>query len=245
LRNKSPELSGLLLFQNHLPNHSYMTDYYQLSLNLLIKLLQNSGYENWINWLSEDIHLWKTEGSTEHHLRAYGGMGSFNDVVIGDSDEVGIWKGRVFGIVQSLAYSLAKGNIKTAPLEEKFYSNESHAISGWRCRNCGKAIINERDIEVYLSNFFVPKFFVKYIKQGNPEEILNIEKMINSTEVLQKKQNIKHSVEAKGISFPSENNWLWTCPNCGSSDVCAYHWNIEEDDSNLYEANDNLSINKS
>jgi predicted RNA-binding Zn-ribbon protein involved in translation (DUF1610 family) len=222
-----------------------MTDYYQLSLNLLLKLLENSGYDNWINWISEDIRLWKTEGTTEHHLRAYGGMGSFNDVVVGNNDEMGLWKSRVFGIVQTLAYSLAKSNIKTAPLEESFYGNESYEISGWRCRNCGNAIINERNIDIYLSTFFVPKFFVKYLKQGNVEEILNIEKLINSAEVLQKKQNVKNVVVANGIAFSSVNDWLWTCPKCGSGEVCSYRWNISKDDSNLHEADDNLAINKS
>ena len=222
-----------------------MTDYYQIALSLLLKLLENSGYDNWINWITEDVRLWKTEGTTEHHLRAYGGTGSFNDVVIGDNDEMGLWKGKVFSIVQTLAYSLAENNSKNILLKENFYENEPNEISGWRCRNCGNAIINERNIDIYLASFFVPKFFVKYLKQGNIEEILNIEKMINLAEVFQKKQKIKCLVIDNGIDFSLENNWLWNCPNCNSGEVCSYHWNISKDDSNLQKADDNLTINKS
>jgi hypothetical protein len=222
-----------------------MTDYYKTALNLLITMLKDSGYDNWINWLSEDIRLWESEHTTEHHLRAYGGMGSFNDIVIGNNDTIGLWKDKVFSIVQALVYSLAKGIIKTASLEESFYSNEPTEISGWRCRNCGNASINERNIDIYLSAFFIPKFFVKYLKQDTIEEILDIEKMINSSEVLQKKQNVKYLVEANGIAFSAINDWLWACPNCGSSDVCTYRWNITKDDLSLQEADDNLPINKS
>jgi hypothetical protein len=222
-----------------------MTDYYKTALSLLITMLKDSGYDNWINWLSEDIRLWESEHTTEHHLQAYGGMGSFNDVLIGNNDETGIWKGKVFSIIQTLAYSLAKGNITTAPLEESFYGNEPHEISGWRCRNCGNASINERNINIYVSAFFIPKFFVKYLKQGNIEEILSIEKMINSAEVLQKKQNIKHLVLANGIGFSPINDWFWTCPKCSSNEVCSYRWNIAKDDLSLQEADDNLAINKS
>ncbi len=222
-----------------------MTDYYKIALNLLIEMLKDSGYDNWINWLLEDIRLWESEHSTEHHLRAYGGMGSFNDVGIGNNDTVGLWKGRVFSTVQTLTYSLAKGNVKTAPLEESFYGTEPYEISGWRCRNCGNASINERNVDIYLSAFFVPKFFVKYIKNNNIESILDIEKMINSSEVLQKKRNVKHLFLANNIAFLSLNDWLWTCPNCGSNEVCSYRWNVAKDYLSLQESDDNLPINKS
>lgn len=221
-----------------------MIDYYKTSLNLLIEILKDSGYDNWINWLTEDVRLWETERTTEHHLRAYGGVGSFNDVVIGNNDEEGLWKGRVFGIVQTLAYSLAKGDIKTASLEENFYGSEPNEISGWRCRNCGNAIISERNVNIYLSTFFIPKFFIKYLKQDTIEEILDIEKMINSKEVLHKKQNIKYLVVANGINFSIKNDWLWTCPNCASVDVCSYRWLVDTDGSKLIEADDNLEIKK-
>lgn len=222
-----------------------MIDYYKTALNLLIEMLKGSGYDNWINWLKEDIRLWETERTTEHHLRAYGGMGSFNDVVIGNNDTIGLWKDSVFGVIKSLAYSLAKGNIQTASLEENFYGNELTEISGWRCKNCGNAIINERNISIFLSTFFIPKFFVKYLKESNIEAILDLEKMIHSAEVLQKKQKVESLVVANGIAFSPTNEWLWTCSKCGSGEVCSYRWNISENDSKLMEADDNLAINKS
>ena len=221
-----------------------MTDYYKTSLNLLIKILQNSGYDNWINWLTEDIHLWETERKTEHHLRAYGGMGSFNDVIISNNDTAGLWKGNVFGIIQTLVYNLAKGNISTASLDENFYSNPPREISGWRCQNCGHAIINARNIDIYLASVFIPKFFVKHLKEDNISEILAIEKMINAGEVLLKKQKIESLVVANGITFSTNNEWLWTCSKCGSGQVCAYRWLINSDASTLIEADDNLAINK-
>jgi predicted RNA-binding Zn-ribbon protein involved in translation (DUF1610 family) len=221
-----------------------MTDYYKTALNLLIEMLKDSGYDNWVNWLAEDIRLWETEQTTEHHLRAYGGMGSFNDVVIGNNDEVGLWKGRVFSTIQTLAYSSAKGNIQTASLEENFYGNEPTEISGWRCRNCGNAIINERNVDIYLSAFFIPKFLVKYLKEDNIEAILNIEKMLNSVNVIDKRQKVKSSITANGITFSSTNEWLWTCPNCGSGEVCSYRWLINDAVSTLIEADDNLEIKK-
>ncbi len=219
-----------------------MTDYYKISLNLLIKILKDSGYDNWINWLTEDIRLWEMERTTEHHLQAYGGMGSFNDVVIGNNDTMGLWKGSVFGSIQTLAYSLAKGD--NAPLNKDFYQYQSNEISGWQCRVCGHAIINARNVEIYIASYFIPKFFAKYLKEDHLPEILDVEKMVLSEEVTQKRQAIESLIKNTGITFSETNDWLWTCPKCGSGEVCSYRWLINNDASILTEADDNLEIKK-
>ena len=36
--------------------------------------------QNWIDWLERDIQDWTQRREVSHHLRAYGGMGSFNDL---------------------------------------------------------------------------------------------------------------------------------------------------------------------
>lgn len=220
-----------------------MTDYYKLSLEMLIQLLHGEGYENWEKWLSEDIRLWETEKSTEHHLRAYGGMGSFNDVPMGTNDTVGIWKRKLFGTVQTLAYSFAKGEISTVPLDESFYDYGSNEMSGWRCRDCGEAKIKKRDIEIYISNVFLPKFFVEYIQQDKLIEILVLEKLINSEEIIQKRKDIEALVQNSGIELSDSAEWLWICPKCQSKETCAYRWILTENGTKLMEADDNLGMN--
>lgn len=37
-------------------------------------------FQNWIDWLERDIQDWNQRREVAHHLRAYGGMGSFNDL---------------------------------------------------------------------------------------------------------------------------------------------------------------------
>ncbi len=220
-----------------------MTDYYKLSLELLIKLLAGEGYENWQKWLSEDIRLWETDYSTEHHLRAYGGMGSFNDVIFCEDDTNSIWKRKMFGTVQTLAYSFAKGEISTIPLEESFYSYGSTQISGWRCRDCGEAKINEAAIENYISNIFLPKIFVEYIKKDKLSEIVDVEKVRNSEEISRKRKEIESIIQKSSIELANSEKWLWTCPKCQSKETCAYRWYLTENDTKLIEADDNLALN--
>lgn len=219
-----------------------MTDYYKKSLEILVKILQAEQYDHWANWMLEDLKFWETTKSVEHHLHAYGGMGSFNDVVIGGNDREGIWESRVFGNVQTLAYSLAKGDTLKTILEGIANRPNISEISGWRCRNCGDARINDRDIEFYIVNEFIPKFFVEYIREDKFDEVMNIPKLIDSEEVTKKRESLIDLIKGTNIILNPDTNWVWTCPKCGSSAVCAYRWNVLENEFKLVEGNNNLEI---
>lgn len=219
-----------------------MTDYYKNSLEILAKILQGENYGHWANWMREDIKLWETNKSVEHHLRAYGGMGSFNDVMIGGNDNEGIWKGHVFGHLRTLVYSLAKGDSLESILEGISNRNKTNEISGWRCRNCGESRIADRDINLFIANYFIPTLFLKFVIEGKLREVINIYKITDSEEVIAKKHQIESLVQQANVIINPDNNWLWICPNCGSSMVCVYRWKVLEDGSELVEGDDNLEI---
>ena len=142
-----------------------MTDHYKTTLKVLAQILQEEDYDHWAKWMQEDIKLWEESQSTEHHLRAYGGMGSFNDIYVGGNDNVGIWRNHIFGQLKTLAYSLAKGNAVETILEGTSNGSSSYEISGWRCRNCGDARMNDRNINLFIAYYFIPKFFVRYLQE--------------------------------------------------------------------------------
>ena len=219
-----------------------MTDHYKITLEILAKILKEENYDHWANWMREDIKLWETKKSTEHHLQAYGGMGSFNDIYVGGNDNVGIWKNHIFGYLQSLAYSLAKGDSMESIL--KPISNPHHAveISGWRCRNCGDARMNSRNINLFIAYYSIPKVFAKYLQENKLNEVIDIPKLIDSEEIINKKEQIKTLIQQANIILNPDDKWLWNCPKCGSSKVCSYRWNVLEDESKMVEGNDNLEI---
>jgi hypothetical protein len=219
-----------------------MTNYYKTALEVLTKILHEENYDHWAEWMREDIKLWENNKSVEHHLHAYGGMGSFNDVVIGGNDNEGIWKGHVFGHLQTLSYSLSKGDSLESILEGISNRNNLKEISGWRCRNCGDARMTDRDINLFLSNYFIPTFFIQFLKEDKLKEVVDIPKFIDSEEVIAKKSQIKSLIQQANIILNPDNNWLWTCPKCGSSEVCAYRWKVSDDGSKLVDSDDNLKI---
>ena len=60
------------------------TDIYTEALVCLRLILQTDHpeFKNWLDWLERDIEDWTQRREVAHHLLAYGGMGSFNDLPI-------------------------------------------------------------------------------------------------------------------------------------------------------------------
>ena len=78
------------------------TDIYTEALICLRSILQTDHpeFKNWIGWLERDIEDWTQRREVSHHLRAYGGMGSFNDLpsMRGNHDYI-------FGFLKSVCYA--------------------------------------------------------------------------------------------------------------------------------------------
>lgn len=213
-----------------------MTDDYKIALEILHRLLKDVGEEHWANWIQKDIHLWVTAQKVDHHLSAYGGMGSINDLSVGGLDNIGIWKNNLFEMTKTLAWSLAKGKISTSPLDEQFYRYGPNEISGWRCRNCGHSRIGTTNIEFYLAAEFLPQLLVDYIKQDKLLEILNLENIIAFEHIVDKRNAIEKLINEENIVLTSENSWLNTCPACESSDTSVYRWQVKNNYTKLVEA---------
>lgn len=217
-----------------------MTDYYKLSLELLRIILLENQYDFWANWITEDIENWKENQSTEHHLRAYGGMGSFNDIVIGNHDISGLWQGAIFGHLQSLAYGLANGEELSIILQR--IGSASNQISGWRCRSCGASQLTTLDIERFIRDTTLPQIFIEFLQTDRLTDLLNIDAILSNLEIKEKRVFIEKHITEANIEISNNTNWLWTCPKCSSNETCAYRWILLEDNAKIIEASDNLPL---
>lgn len=217
-------------------------DYYKISLEILYRLLKESGNSHWANWVHKDIFLWSTQKKVDHYLSAFGGMGSINDIAVGGFDTLGIWKNKLFDTTKNLSYNLATRKILTPPLDEKFYHYGSIEITGWRCLHCGHSRIDKSNIEEYLSTLFLPKLFVDFIKQDKLIEISDLKNIVTLEEIEERRSAIEKLVQQNNITLTSDNNWLRTCPECENKDVCVYRWQTTDNDTKLIESKDNLKM---
>ncbi len=87
---------------------------YEHSLIAMKRLLDAVGESHWARKVDLDIAKWRANRDTSHHLSAYGGMGSFNDIwicranhhTLTDSQEP--WANTLFEWLKSLCHFLAQ-----------------------------------------------------------------------------------------------------------------------------------------
>jgi hypothetical protein len=220
-----------------------MTDHYKVALQILYQLLKEDGQDHWANWIAQDIHLWEHDKSVEHHLRAYGGMGSFNDLppLNGNATE-SIWKTQIFGNLQNIAYTLATGGSVQNIIENWDNLLKNNQISSWRCRNCTEAKITQRDIELYIAPKIIADKMLHCIRENRLNEALDILQLIDTPQVQQQRTSLQQLLNNHHIYLNADGNWHWHCPQCGSAEVCVYRWTIDENNQQINEADDNLPM---
>jgi hypothetical protein len=97
---------------------------YEDSLLAMEYFLKEVEENHWLQWIQKDLDEWDSKRSVSHHLSAYGGMGSFNDVVICKANKHSIpdgaesWADPIFNWLKSLCFFLAKNPEKEYSLPE-------------------------------------------------------------------------------------------------------------------------------
>lgn len=128
---------------------------YEHSLLAMKRLLDVVGEAHWADWIQTDIEQWRSERSTSHHLSAYGGMGSFNDIFICRTNQHKItkaqepWANTLFKWLKSLCYYLAKhpkGAVAAETLSRvvgRYDSVLAAFVGGHAAPNSMKGYVNE------------------------------------------------------------------------------------------------------
>ena len=109
------------------------TDIYTEALVCLRLILQTDHpeFKNWLDWLGRDIEDWTQRREVAHHLLAYGGMGSFNDLPNMRGNHDYIFDFSQIGVLHLLATAMASG---------KEFSPE--ALIGGVCPRCRAGILS-------------------------------------------------------------------------------------------------------
>lgn len=199
-------------------------------LNVLRNLLDKSHNTHWVNWINEDIEEWNKNKNTKHHLSAFGGMGSINDLWVGGNNLNGAWENEIFDNSKSLSYSLAqKKGIGGSELIR--FSKDSHEneIQGWRCLECGYSEISEIEIESYIASKFVPHILKEKIENKELTTISEIKQLRNLSQVVNHRNNVISTIKnSKIVLIEKADKWMQPCPSCKSKNTAVYRWNYIE-----------------
>lgn len=234
-------------------------DYYKITLEALYKLLDETGVTFWADWILKDIKLWEQNRSTEHHLSAYGGMGSFNDLVICTQNKHNVtkeqepWVNTLLIYLQSLSTFLAKSkdrDITISSIANKLQCNSSQ-IQGTRCLSCGYAELTLTNVDSFIAPKIVSEGIVKSLKNENLIEFIGDVIMVNLKQIEFQRKKIIKIINSSGINYTSLSRWMRPCPKCGSEDTAVYRWDKVKRKSILFNkkykfepSDDNLSLSR-
>lgn len=118
---------------------------YEQSLIGLISVLHASGETHWLAWVRQSLHEWRATGETVGHRRAYGGMGSLNDLILTQRDQdvsATSWLDAALFVLRSSAYQFSHA-AETNPRQfmQSSAQTPSLELHWYRCRSCSKGFM--------------------------------------------------------------------------------------------------------
>jgi hypothetical protein len=217
-----------------------MNEYRKILLLLKDSLNKSKNY-HWEKWIDQDIYDWDNLKSTKHHKSAFGGMGSINDLLVGDSGKIGTWKNNMFDYLKSLSSAFAATN------EIHFLNIKTSTIQGVICENCNYAEISEGGIESYISKKHIPFLVKKLLPTDKYSMLSNIENLINEPDITNDRNKLIYSL--KDLNIKLNNNIVWSspCTKCTKEDKCVYRWDVNETNGTIFltASENNLSLKNS
>jgi hypothetical protein len=207
---------------------------YPDALNAMHLFLDKIGETHWRDWIAEDLRQWEASNSVVHHLSAYGGMGSFNDMAGPPPEERGITRAQeylenfLFSDLKSICYYLAKHVSRSVSMDGMLRSMEAqYPLHGWRCLNCGHPEVGPDDIDFYIAQYLVREGIVDAVERSDLDGFVQdvIASGIPSME--SERSRVKDAVLRSGIKIGSTDGWKRPCPVCGSTDTVVYEWQAE------------------
>jgi len=207
---------------------------YRESLLALKFVLEQSGVSSWAKWIATDLDKWENEKSVQHHVSAYGGMGSLNDLIICTENKHSVtksqepWVNSLLLDLCSLCYTfaIALKDQKEITLEEivKGMGSYIYKLQGWRCLSCGYAEVSLNELENFVSSSLVRKGVIQAMLSNNLVHYTKKTAQLDIPDAYDYRGNLKKMAIRSNIAISNRLGWLRPCPKCSSEDTAVYRW---------------------
>lgn len=203
-------------------------------------LLGALGEQHWRAWIAQDIDEWESRKSVQHHLSAYGGMGSFNDIWFED-----VWLGTLFEDLKIACYQFAqyptvKPDVRAL---EHSMSSIGFELSGWRCLACGYGVVSRRDIDYFIARRVIRRRILTQAQRTCLREFVAAVVHSRPSEPELSPATVADWAARGGLHIRENNDWLRPCPSCGSDNTAVYRWSlVDEPEQKFVPSYDNLPL---
>jgi hypothetical protein len=199
---------------------------YLEALDATQRLLKSQNETHWRNWILRDIDEWKSSHSVSHHLSAYGGMGSFNDIGFENP-----WIHYLFDDLKSACFFLARHPSHKAEANSirPSMGNVGFNLQGWRCLACDYQVVSSYDIERFIACKIIREEILTALDSGLLEQLVESVIQQPPSHKIFTPAAVAIWAQRSGIELRHEKGWLRPCPKCKGNDTAVYRWNLIED----------------
>jgi hypothetical protein len=184
-------------------------------------LLGALGEQHWRTWIAEDIREWESRKSVQHHMSAYGGVGSFNDVVFEDP-----WMDVLFEDLKSICYFFAHQPIPKLYISalERSFGQHGFELTGWRCLKCGYGAISRRNIDYFIARRIVRKMILVAAGETGLQQFVGKVVRTRPEDTTLTPATVAEWITRSALHVRERDDWLQPCPSCDGSDTAVYRW---------------------
>ena len=195
---------------------------------------------------------WSGARDVRSHLGIYGGMGSFNDVLLTAANGHRVsraqegWVNACFVGLKSACWAAASqiarpdqesgdGTAETSQLE----------LQGWVCRHCGQRYIDPDWVQDAAARRWARRAIPQAIASGRGAAIAGRAYHFDEDpECLAHLRELETAADALGYpAVPDGFNFMKDqCPRCGQRDWAVFHWDVLEGPLRLSESVSNLTV---
>lgn len=189
-------------------------------------LLVNVGERNWVGHFAKHRN-----GSAAGFGSVFGGMGSFNDLVICRANKHQVeahqepLANQLLRSLSSICYATSQRGDLTAAEALAACGTIGHELQGWRCRDCGYGRISSADLNALAAYYDVAQAIEGGITSGAfLDSIQNVWARLDANGNVSR---FRPTAERSGIRFLDDTGWMRPCPECGSDNTCVYRWDFD------------------
>lgn len=200
------------------------------TLSALVYLFERAGQTGWLDFVKTHRDQALESGINPDILHAYGGMGSFSDVMLTPREQdplddlQGPWANRLLDTLRSRISSLAN-ETEGAETGAIFDSGGEPPVSGWRCLSCGHGEITDLDIEAWVAAVLVPQ----HVRDATLEQWRDLVDEVLDRRVPgaeDDRADLEGRAAAAGLAVTSRRSNMCPCPVCDSADTVVYRWTL-------------------
>ncbi|MFH0990076.1 MAG: hypothetical protein V1799_08680 [bacterium] len=216
------------------------------AMKALIQLLRCVKEQRWIEVLESQYETWIHTGDASSHRSLYGGMGSFNDFSLSQSnlqlsEEQEPFADQLFNDLKTLCYIFSTGKSFTRGEVEAQLETVNSNLQGWRCRRCGHAEVTLKEKDAFLAYRLVRQAILDAVVEGSLPQCVERLLSLQIPGLKNARNECSGQIRRSQINIVRRTGWMQPCPVCQSNQTCVYRW-IQMDGEEFLPAQDNLRM---